>query len=226
MTISLGQFPGYGPYDKSFAAMTKADLAYTRIRQQILTGELAPDADLDQEGPAANLGLSTTPVREALRRLESEGLVLIRAHRVATVSPLSYETMVNVYEMRLLLDPSAVASAATRITAEEGGMLRALAADHPRSADPVVHLNWNRRLHRSVYAACGNPILTGILDTLWDMSDRYRMIMVRDQELSRSVRQDHFAIVSAVADKHADRAARLMYEHVAESRARLRSVFD
>ncbi|WP_203921320.1 GntR family transcriptional regulator [Rugosimonospora africana] len=206
--------------------MTKADLAYSRIRQQILTGELAPDADLDQEGLAADLGLSTTPVREALRRLESEGLVLIRAHRVATVAPLSYETMLNVYEMRLLLDPAAVSAAANRITVEESKQLRAMAADHPRSQDPIVHLNWNRHLHRAVYAACGNPILIGTLDSLWDMSDRYRMIMVKDQEASKSVRQDHFAIVSAVADKLADRAARLMYEHVAESHARLRSVFE
>ncbi|GAA5199950.1 GntR family transcriptional regulator [Rugosimonospora acidiphila] len=226
MTISSSQFSGYGFQVNSFAAMTKADLAYSRIRQQILSGELAPDADLDQEGLAADLGLSTTPVREALRRLESEGLVLIRAHRVATVSPLSYDAMVNVYELRLLLDPAAVAAAANQITADDGERLRTMATDHPRNPDPVAHLNWNRHLHRSIYAACGNPILINILDSLWDMSDRYRMIMVKDRAQSRSARQDHLAIVSAVADKHADRAARLMYEHVAESRARLRSVFE
>lgn len=69
--------------------VTKTDAAYHAIRRQLLTGVIAPGSKVDQEALAAELGLSTTPVREALRRLDAAGLITLAAHREAWVSPLT-----------------------------------------------------------------------------------------------------------------------------------------
>src|SRR3954453_19819920 len=80
--------------------LSKADAVYAELRRRILEGELAPGAALNQEQVAAALGVSTTPVREALRRLESEALVRTVAHREVYVTPLEVEELVALYEVR------------------------------------------------------------------------------------------------------------------------------
>src|SRR5260370_37031073 len=89
-------------------ALTKADLAYQQIRQRILEGELAPETSLDQEALAKWLGLSTTPVREALRRLEAELLAVSRAHRDTVGAALAVAMAEEVYARRRSLEPVAV----------------------------------------------------------------------------------------------------------------------
>jgi DNA-binding GntR family transcriptional regulator len=215
------------PYDQPnlvpVQAMTKTELAYLRIRQQILEGELAPGQPLDQETLASSLGLSTTPVREALRRLESEHLVVNQAHRDTVVAPLSFRMLEEVYSVRLSLDPLAAASAASAATPEERDLMQALAEEALEGGDEVAHLHLNRRLHRTIYAASGNSVLVQLLDQLWDMSDRYRLITLKDNAVIKSAKQEHAAIVRAVRDDKPELASRLMREHVADSLARIRT---
>src|ERR1700722_4573098 len=134
-------------------AVTKTDLAYLQIRQKILEGELPPEMSLDQEALAQSLGLSTTPVREALRRLESERLVVNRAHRDTIVAPLSLGGVEEVFAVRLSLDPLAVSLAATHASDSEREGFRALSGQHPPKNDQVASVYFNRHLHRSIYAA-------------------------------------------------------------------------
>jgi DNA-binding GntR family transcriptional regulator len=202
---------------------TKTDHAYQNIRRQILSGELPPTMPLDQEAIAAALGLSTTPVREALRRLESERLVITRAHRDTVVAPLSLTMVEEVYAVRLSLDPLAVAFAASRLSSAESERLLAVAQQQPHpSADKMAHLQHNRGLHREMYASCGNETLIEVLDGLWDMTDRYRMITLQDDDTVQSAQEEHGAIVRAVASNDPALAAELMREHVAESLRRIR----
>lgn len=209
--------------DTSAPLPTKTDHAYQRIRQQILTGALPPGMLLDQEAIASGLGLSTTPVREALRRLESERLVITRAHRDTIVAPLSLTIVEEVYAVRLSLDPLAVAFTASRIEQSQGDHLLALVHQHPdETADNIAHLYHNRHLHREIYAACGNEILIEVLDGLWDMSDRYRMVTLQHSETVQAAQGEHEAIVRAIADNDPALAADLMREHVAESLRRIR----
>jgi DNA-binding GntR family transcriptional regulator len=203
-------------------AMTKTELAYVRIRQQILEGELAPGQPLDQETLASGLGLSTTPVREALRRLESEHLVVNQAHRDTIVAPLSFRMLAEVYSVRLSLDPLAAAFAASQATAEERDLMEALSREALRG-DEVAHLHLNRRLHRAIYGASGNSILVQLLDQLWDMSDRYRLITLKDNAVIKSAKVEHAAIVRAVLDNQPELASQLMREHVADSLERIRA---
>lgn len=203
--------------------MTKADLAYMQIRQQILDGELQPGATLDQEALAATLGLSTTPVREALRRLEAERLVITRAHRDTAVAPLSLKTAEEVYAVRLSLDPLAVALATAQTSQEEKAALMTLTRTFPTSEDPVEQVSANRYLHRSIYGACGNTMLIELLDGLWDLSDRYRLIALKDSDLGHVAHHEHVAIVEAMVDGDPGRASELMREHLANSLQRIRA---
>lgn len=203
--------------------VTKTDLAYLQIRQKILEGELPPEMSLDQEALAQSLGLSTTPVREALRRLESERLVVSRAHRDTIVAPLSLDTMEEVFAVRLSLDPLAASLAATHASDSERERIRVLSGQHPSEDDPVISVYFNRHLHRSVYAASGNTTLVEMLDSLWDLSDRYRLIISKGIAGLAMAGEEHSAIVSAVTGGSPDRAAKLMREHVAASLNQIRA---
>ena len=205
-------------------ALTKTDLAYLSIRQKILEGEFPPGTSVDQEALAAELGLSTTPVREALRRLEAERLVVGRAHRDTIVAPLSLETLEEVYAIRLCLDPLAARLAAELATPEERDRMRELAGEQSaENEDPVAHLHRNRQLHRAIYASCRNALLIDYLDSLSDLSDRYRLVALKDTFTIKLAQKEHEDIVSAVVESNADLAAQLMLEHTAESLRKIRA---
>jgi DNA-binding GntR family transcriptional regulator len=212
-----------GTSDVPLRPVTKTDLAYLQIRQKILEGELLPGTALDQESLAESLGLSTTPVREALRRLESERLVINRVHRDTIVTPLSRETVEEVYAVRLSLDPLAAGLAAVHAPAAAREKALALSHEKPASDDPASHVYLNRQLHRSIYASCGNTVLVDVLDSLWDLSDRYRLIICKDAAVIETAKEEHDAIVAAVIQGDAAQAARLMQEHLAGSLAQIRA---
>src|SRR3712207_1680997 len=94
--------------------LTKADYAYSEVRERIMSGALPQGATVSQEALAAELNVSTTPLREAMRRLSSEGLVVLDAHRDARVAPLTAAEARSLFEIRQQLDPLAVRLAAER----------------------------------------------------------------------------------------------------------------
>lgn len=196
--------------------LTKTDMAYWQVRQEILEGTLPPGTSLDQEALALRLGLSTTPVREALRRLESERLVVGRAHRDTVVADLSLEVLEDTYVVRLTLDPLAVSLAAKEAS---DAQLEAMAtqANKQASDDPVGRLHHNRELHRVIYTACGNKVLIEVLELLWDRSDRYRYITITEEGHEHSPHDEHMAILDAVTSRDGVRAAQLMRDHVERS---------
>ena len=125
---------------------TKSDYAYRQVRDRILSGELEPGAVLQQRDLASRIGISTTPLREALRRLKSEGLVELDAHRDARISPLRAEEARDLLELRKSLDPLAAGLAAQRRTNADIQAIRAAHVqvaprhepgrrDQPRGAD-------------------------------------------------------------------------------------------
>jgi DNA-binding GntR family transcriptional regulator len=200
-----------------FIHQSKSAAVYLELRQRILGAALAPGAALNQEQLAAELGVSTTPLREALRRLESEGLVMLLAHREAIVAPLDPLELAAVYEVREDLDPLAAALAAERHTeAEATAIRRALArAGKPGRED---RMSVNRRYHASIYGACHNPVLVETLDGLWDRSDRYRRA-VGFMATEPAIQDEHVAIAEAVLARRADESADLMRSHIRRTRA-------
>src|SRR5687767_8547113 len=158
--------------------VTKSDYAYTRIREAILNGDYEPDTVLNQAMLAKTIGISTTPLREALRRLKSEGLVELDAHRDARVSGLTAEEARDLLEVRLSLDPLAASLAAQRRTKEDIRRMReTLQCVKPLQSNPSVYdLASHRAFHQAVYEASHNDLLINTLGALWDKADRYRRL--------------------------------------------------
>ncbi|PZG12144.1 GntR family transcriptional regulator [Nonomuraea aridisoli] len=200
----------------------KSDFAYEALRNRILSHEYGPGTVLNQAMLARDLGISTTPLREALRRLKSEGLVELDAHRDARVTDLSAEEARDLLEMRRALDPLAASLAAERrATADIAAMRAAFAELQPLSDRPeVVDLVAHRRFHRAVYVASHNELLIGTLDGLWDKADRYRLVGLeekRDQARRDETAAEHQAILDAVVAGDAATAAEVMRTHIRSS---------
>lgn len=213
-------------------AMTKSETAYQTLRDRILRGDLAPGRVLQQRELAADLGISTTPLREALRRLMTEGLVDLDSHRDARITDLRAEQARDLLELRMALDPLAAALAAERRTSEDLAHMRsALQGLEPLAGRPGIdQLSAHRRFHRAVYAAGHNALLVASLEQLWDQSDRYRLFALSDDRPTANVSAavddsstsvdkaaEHRALVDAIADRDADTAKSIMREHVGTS---------
>jgi DNA-binding GntR family transcriptional regulator len=200
---------------------TKSDFAYTVVREKILSGEFAPGQVLNQATLARTIGISTTPLREALRRLKSENLVDLDAHRDARVTELTAEEARDLLELRRSLDPLAAALAAERRTKADIKDIRDAANVEPlRHGFGVEELEAHRRFHRAIYRASHNDLLIGTLDGLWDKADRYRRVgLVGEhghEERDRKA-DEHRRLVDCVVAGDTEGAAAVMHRHISTS---------
>jgi DNA-binding GntR family transcriptional regulator len=202
---------------------TKADAAYVELHRRIVEGELLPGTVLDQGGLAREMNISTTPVREALRRLEMEKLVDMSAHKDARVVEVSPQDVRYLYEVRMELDPLAAGLAAERATkAEVDTILRQAQA---QGRTPLKQASVNRRFHRAVYSACHNPVLVGELDSLWDRTDSYRLALLSASPSEAAyANHEHREIASAIKDRAPDRVRELIRAHLIDSFAKVEVV--
>jgi DNA-binding GntR family transcriptional regulator len=208
----------------SLQAVTKAEAVYIETRSRILKGTLAPGSAVNQEALAADLGVSITPLREALRRLEMEGLIRLEAHRTMSITPLTSRELDEMYAIRTELDPFAAGLAAANASEAQLEIIDRLARQKAVT-DPVLQLERNRGFHRAVYSSCGNNALINLLEQLWDRTDRYRLILIREELLGRSTsQQDHIDLADALAARKPDLGVRLMRVHIQRSHARIASV--
>jgi DNA-binding GntR family transcriptional regulator len=199
--------------------VTKAEVAYELMRERVLRGDLLPGAVIPQAALARELGISTTPLREALRRLMTEGLVELDAHRDARVTRLTVEEARDLIEIRRSLDPLAAGLAAERRTRADLALIRETAAELlPLRADPgAVELLTHRRFHAAIYSASHNQVLVQTLDSLWDKADRYRRLALEggrtEEDLDRT-HTEHLTLVDAVAAGDTGTATAVMLAHV------------
>ena len=201
---------------------SKPDVVSDELRNRIATGALAPGEVLNQEQLAADLGVSTTPLREALRRLEVEQLVVIAAHRAVFVAKLSQQELNELYEARIPLDSTAGYLAALRKDSSDVVAIR-FAASEARLAGKVGEdtLDLNRAFHRSIYKASHNRVLISLLDGLWTRSERYRRAVRVDVLEPRVIERqigEHDAICRAILSCEADEASALLRSHLKSSK--------
>ncbi|GJF24382.1 GntR family transcriptional regulator [Streptomyces sp. HO565] len=202
--------------------VSKSDYAYAELRVQILSGTLPAGTRLAQYDLAESLNMSITPLREAIRRLSSEGLVTVETHRDVRVSSMSSDEARQLFEVRLSLDPTAAELAARRRTDEDIAVMRSAVA----RLLPVTRqwgeeaLTAHRAFHQALYRASHNDVLIRLLDDLWDKSDRYRRLGLElppgDAPRTRDL-QEHHQLVDLVEDGRAAEAAQLMRDHITHS---------
>jgi DNA-binding GntR family transcriptional regulator len=198
---------------------TKTEAAYYLVREMVLDGRLAPGTDLDQEALSRELGLSTTPVREALRRLEAEGLVSQRAHFAIRIPELSRQDFGDIYFVRLRLEPEAARCACHNheIFEQTCATLSSSLTAPAGTVSPVERQQINRNFHSAIYSASGNQTMTGILDSLWDRCDRYRVQLLKDDANAETNDQEHRNIFVAFCSQDEESLVRLVTEHVQAS---------
>ncbi|CCG05238.1 GntR family transcriptional regulator [Blastococcus saxobsidens] len=201
---------------------SKGDAAYAELRARILRGDLPPGSRLAQHELASTLGMSLTPLREAIRRLSSEGLIDLDTHRDARVAAMNATEARQLFEVRLSLDPTAAGLAAEHRTEADLAALRG-AADRLL---PVTRawgedaLDAHRAFHRALYVASHNDVLVRMLDDLWDKGDRYRRLGLDlppgDQPRTRDHREHH-ELVELITARDSTGAAELMRTHIERS---------
>jgi DNA-binding GntR family transcriptional regulator len=194
------------------------DQVHAELLERIVAGELPPGSRLRQEALAEELGVSRTPLREALARLVSEGLVEFVPNRGATVASRDFSDMEEAWRARLVIEPGAARLAAER--REPAGierMRKSVVRQRSVANDVTASFAVNRDFHLALVAASGNTHLLQFCELLW-LSRIGVPIFVRqarDREQVLAWADDHAAIAEAVAAGSAARAERLTRDHIA-----------
>jgi DNA-binding GntR family transcriptional regulator len=153
-----------------------------------------------------------------------EGLIHLEAHRTMIITPLTSQELDERYAIRTELDPFAAGLAAANVSESQLALIQRLARQKT-AGDPILQLERNREFHRAVYASCGNAALIGLLEQLWDRTDRYRLILIREELLDGSTsRQEHIELADALAARRSDLASSLMRAHIERPHTRIASV--
>lgn len=189
-----------------------------RLRHEIITGAYAAGAPLKQTEIAAALGVSVTPVREAMRDLVAEGLIQVDPQHVARVCEIDTGDAVEINEMRLVLEPLAARRAAERADDADVAHIRELAEIAHAAADDATWLHQNYEFHAAVIESAHSPRLAGTLLNLRRMSSFYLGAVVRTSGASREKSSsEHFSLVEAIAAHDGATAENIMRRHVLPS---------
>lgn len=197
-----------------------AEQAAVQLRRAILDGELAPGARLGEVELAAQLGMSRTPVREALRSLSAQGLVEILPNRGARVVRWSATDLQEIYELRAMLESHAARRAATRISTDSVTLMDSLCDDmdscaHRGSSVELARLTeLNSQFHRIILQAADSPRLESMLDSLVQVSLMVRTFTRYSPEALLRSMSHHRELTVAMRGRSPDWAAAVMQTHV------------
>jgi DNA-binding GntR family transcriptional regulator len=197
-----------------------SDLTYELVRKRILAGDLAPGAPLRQDAIADELGVSKIPLREALGRLEQDGLLSSNRNRGYAVRPLSAEEAAEVFELRLKIEPAAAAAGARAASeAQRAAATAALAALEEAQAhgDLGEHMAMNRVFHMALIRPCGS-VTYQLLERLHILAERYVRVHLEPTGREARARREHRALLKAWAAADGARVETLVAEHIRATR--------
>jgi DNA-binding GntR family transcriptional regulator len=191
-------------------------LAYDQLRALILAGDLEPGSRLAQADLAERLGVSRTPVREALRRLAGEGLVEFHANRGFWTADIGLDAVLRRLEVRAILEPGIARLAARRRTDEDLAALAAAIEREAAAPDAAAAHDASRDFHVLLARATGNAELERTLDALWIVEVGRRLMSRRDatHDWRTLDVEEHREVLEAVRERDAERAGDLMRRHV------------
>lgn len=200
--------------------LSKSDIVTAALRELIIKGELSSGEALRQRDLAERFGVSPTPVREALRRLEAEGLVDYDVHRGSTVVEADLEAVEENYRIRAALEALAVELAVDKVTEatlDELEDLNTRIESCPPDSPEVADLN--RKLHFSIYQAARSPLLVSLMRLLWQSFPQGPQAG-RPREESVA---EHREIIQALRERDGAKAALLTHDHILGGAGYLRS---
>lgn len=196
---------------------TKSEWAYIQLRRWIQSGALKPSERLDQEELAARLGVSRVPLRQALVKLQADGLVVSRPHAGATVAPLSLADAEDIYAARAVLEPMLTEVAAKRVGEESIRELELMIVKQAaafEAGDRQLFLQLDREFHERLYVEAGYHTSLVLVRRLRDLSERYVAAYQGDAQRSNATLIDHREIVRLCSEHDCEGAAAAMRDHV------------
>ena len=193
------------------------DVVFNTLRRAILRGELKPGERLMEIQLANKLGVSRTPVREAIRKLELEGLVLMIPRKGAEVADISEKSLKDVLEVREALEELAARLACDKITKEGINRLKEAAQDFRsalKSNDITQMAEADVRFHDVICNATENQKLGQLLNNLREQMYRYRIEYLKDQHVYEKLLSEHEEIIRHIEKGEKDEAARVVSRHI------------
>lgn len=194
---------------------TAQELVRDTLRTAILTGQIPAGTRLVQADLAEQLQVSTTPVREALRSLAAEGLVKLDAHRGAVVRGLDDREVLEIFELRCLLEPAVLERAIPRVTEEQLAEAAEIETKMSVETDPARWGQLNRQFHGVFMTAAESERLRQMVETLQDAFSAYIVsAMVRDARRRDRANDQHRTLLEAVRKRDVKAATHAMVEHM------------
>ncbi len=193
------------------------DVVFNTLRDAILTGKLVPGERLMENQLADKLGVSRTPVREALRMLELENLVELVPRKGAQVLDMSEKDIINVLEVRSALEGLAISLACKKISKEELQQLKNMEVDFERAVadNDVEHfVDIDEDFHDLIFAATGNDKLIQIYKNLRIQLYRYRMAQAKNDTSMPTIVAHHRGIIRAIENRDAEEGAAVAQGHI------------
>jgi DNA-binding GntR family transcriptional regulator len=210
-----------------------ADFAFELLRAAILDGTLEAGRTISQAWLGREFGLGRTPLREAVRRLQEEGLLASELNQRIRIAPLELTDLESLYSMRIAFESLAVRLSVPKLTAEDMRTIREYLSEfnkYSEAEDLASARAPHRGLHAHLYGHAGER-LTRECNKLWDHAERYRLLYFRAQGadqigLLRLAQQEHQAIVEAAEQREAELCSRLIAHHLARTALTLFATID
>lgn len=193
------------------------EIVFETLREAIISGQLAPGERLMEVQLAEDMGVSRTPVREAIRKLELEGFVVMVPRKGAYVADMTAKDVADVFEIRAALESLACGLAAERITEGELDELEKMlhrVADSVGQHDLEALVQADTDFHDMLYRASRNQRLVQIISNLREQIQRFRAISLAAPGRMQQTLEEHKRLVEAVAERDVARAAQLAQEHI------------
>ena len=193
------------------------DVVFNTLREAILKGELKPGERLMELQLAAKLGVSRTPIREAIRMLEQEGLAVTIPRKGAEVAKMTEKDMEDVLQIRVVLDELAVKIACNLMTAEQLNELVATMHEFEESTktgDVKRIAEADVKFHDIIYKSTDNPKLVNMLNNLREQMYRYRVEYLKDENNYPTLMKEHKQIVEGLRNKNEQTVTETMHQHV------------
>lgn len=196
------------------------------LREAIASGHLKASQPLPQDEIAAQLQVSHIPVREALRQLQSEGLVTYQANRGATVSALRPDEIREIYDIRIILEGAAIRRAATSLTPDQLDQAERMLDLAEADQDGAAWGAHDVEFHQLIYNLDQRPHLRELIDGLLRRVDRYWLIQGLMLQHRAAFDREHRALLAALRAQDADRAATILESHLAGAARLLSAAVD
>jgi len=209
--------------------VTVADATTDQLRRLIISGELADGTPLRQEALAEELGVSRIPVREALARLEGEGLAANFPHRGYIVTALSRDEIAELFDLRALLEPELIALAIPKMTAQDLEQADAVLSSYNADIDSEAVPSWgehNTRFHLALYSPSQRRKALEIVRGLLVNTDRYTRLVLTLGTGVEQAKEDHGGLLEFCRKKSVNQAAALTRDHIQRARADLLGLLD